>query len=121
MMVSIQAVCSKYSSQQYDRCAQGYSDGYNHFYRINSSVVATGAYVHTPEYKYGYKLGENYTVNSGLGLDATSCDTPYNTTQQLRTCKQGYLDGSNVIKQLFKQMPEYKIGYEIGKVDGNHT
>jgi hypothetical protein len=47
------ALCSKYISQQYDRCAQGYSDGFNHF-TINSSVVETGAYVHTPEYEYGY-------------------------------------------------------------------
>ncbi|MFZ0514678.1 MAG: hypothetical protein WAM14_23950 [Candidatus Nitrosopolaris sp.] len=60
---------------------------------------------------------ENYTLTSSL--DASACDTPYNTTQQLGICKQGYLDGSNVIKQLFKQMPEYKLGYEIGKVDGN--
>jgi hypothetical protein len=64
-------------------------------------------------------ITKNNTLNNP-GLDATSCDAPYNTTQQLRTCKQGYLDGSNLIKHLFKQMPEYKLGYEIGKVDGNH-
>jgi hypothetical protein len=49
------ALCTKYSSQkhiaagiQYDRCAQGYSDGYNHSYGIKDSIVATDAYVETP-------------------------------------------------------------------------
>ncbi|MGC1928481.1 MAG: hypothetical protein WA667_05860 [Candidatus Nitrosopolaris sp.] len=51
----------KYSSQQYVRCAQGYSVGI-----ITSMVVATSVYVHTPEYEYGYKLGKQYTLTERI-------------------------------------------------------
>ena len=89
------------------------SDGFNHFYGINSSVVATGAYVHAPEYEYRYKLGKNNALYNP-GLDATSCDT-YNTTQRLRTCKQGYLDGSNVIKQASLQFYWYRAYLKLNE------
>lgn len=117
-------VCGKYSSSkqtetgvQYDKCAEGYSDGYNHFY--GKSFERTDHVFARPEYKYGYKFGENSTLSTH-SFDPTVCDV-YNATQQIRICKQGYLDGVTMINGLFKRMPEYKIEYGVGKIDGNQS
>lgn len=120
-------VCDKYSSSkqtetgvQYDKCAEGYSDGYNHFYGKSLKIFAKIDHVPAkPEYKYGYKFGENSTLSTHY-FDPTVCDV-YNATQQIRICKQGYLDSVTMINGLFKRMPEYKVEYRVGKVDGNQS
>lgn len=120
-------VCDKYSSSkqtetgvQYDKCAEGYSDGYNHFYGKSLKIFAKIDHVPAkPEYKYGYKFGENSTLSTH-SFDPTVCDV-YNATQQIRICKQGYLDSVTMINGLFKRMPEHKVEYRVGKVDGNQS